>query len=141
MIFNAKIVFLAVNASLRWRNNVSSVHLVQVFLLPIGQQGLQHFFLLPNGWRIVQILRQRRRKTTNTVPTTLSAIQAQANPLLPMNNCTPLVISWNDKNKQLALLNQLNKIKIKSLTKDKNVNDPKHMYEISGIGFNDFTTS
>ncbi len=33
---------------------------------------------LPTGWRIVQILRQRRGKTTNTAPTTLSfsAIQA-----------------------------------------------------------------
>jgi hypothetical protein len=41
----------------------------------IGEQSLIHFFLLPIGWRIVQILRQRRRKTTNTAPTTLSAIQ------------------------------------------------------------------
>jgi hypothetical protein len=42
--------------------------------------GLVDFFryrpLLPIGWRIVQILRQRRRKTTNSAPTTLSAIQA-----------------------------------------------------------------
>jgi hypothetical protein len=30
----------------------------------------------------------------------------QANPLLSMNNYTPLVISWNDKNKQLTLLSQ-----------------------------------
>jgi hypothetical protein len=59
------------------------------------------------GWLIVQILRQRRRKTTNTAQTTLSAIQAwQANPLLSMNNHTPLVINRNKKNKQLTLLSQ-----------------------------------
>jgi hypothetical protein len=61
-------VFLAVNASLRWLNNVSGVYFVQVSLLLIGQQGLRHFFryrpLLLIGWRIVQIL--RRRETTNT---------------------------------------------------------------------------
>ncbi len=72
---NAKSVFLEVNVSLRWLTNVSSLYLVQVFLLLIGQQGLGDFFryrsLLPIGWRIVQILRQRR-----TAPTTLSAIQA-----------------------------------------------------------------
>ncbi len=66
--FNAKSVFLAVNASLHLLN-VSGVYLIQVPLLLIGQQGLGHFIrfrpLLPIGWRIVQILRQRRRKTTN----------------------------------------------------------------------------
>jgi hypothetical protein len=55
-------------------------YLTQVSLLLIGQQGLVDFFryrpLHPFGWQIVQILRQRRRKTTNTAPTTLSAIQA-----------------------------------------------------------------
>jgi hypothetical protein len=72
--------------------------------------------LLPIGWSIVQILRQRRRKTTKTAPTTLSAIQQQANPLLSVNNYTPLVISRNDKNKQLTLcqrklaLTELNKL-------------------------------
>jgi hypothetical protein len=56
------------------------VYLVQVSLLLIGQQGLGHFLrhrpLLPIGWRIVQILRLRQRKTTNAAPTTLNAIQA-----------------------------------------------------------------
>jgi hypothetical protein len=53
-------------------------HHAQVSLLLIGQQGLGDFFrsrpLLLIGWRIVQILRQIRRKTTNTAPTTLSVI-------------------------------------------------------------------
>jgi hypothetical protein len=37
-------VFLAVNAILRWLNNVTGVYLVQISLLVIGQQGLGHFF-------------------------------------------------------------------------------------------------
>jgi hypothetical protein len=58
---NAKSVFLVVNASLRWLNNVSGAYFVQVSLLLIGQQVLGHFFryqpLLSIGWVIVQILR------------------------------------------------------------------------------------
>jgi hypothetical protein len=46
------------------------VYLVQVSQPLIGQQGLGDFFrfrpLFPIGWRIVQILRQCLRKTTNT---------------------------------------------------------------------------
>ncbi len=81
MIFYCKSVILAVNASLRWLNNVGGMFLVQVSLLLIGQQGLGHFFrwyqpLLPIDWRIVQILRQQRRKTNNKAPTALSALQA-----------------------------------------------------------------
>ncbi len=53
MIYNAKRGFLAVNASLHWRNNVSDLYLVQVSLFFIGQKGLGHFFryqpLLPIG--------------------------------------------------------------------------------------------
>jgi hypothetical protein len=106
-----KVYFLAVNRSLRWLNNVSGVYLVQVSLLLIGQQGLGHFFryrsLLFIGWRIVQLLRQRRSKTTNTTSTTLSAIQLQqANLFLSMHKymyCTSLVISGNDKNKQVTV--------------------------------------
>jgi hypothetical protein len=48
-------VFLAVNASLHWLNNVCGVYLTQVSLLLIGQQGLVDFFrhrpLLPIGQR------------------------------------------------------------------------------------------
>jgi hypothetical protein len=71
MICNAKSVFLAVNASLVWLINVIGVYLAQVSVPLIGQQGLGDFFryrpLFPIGWRIVQILRQCLRKTTNTV--------------------------------------------------------------------------
>jgi hypothetical protein len=77
---NAKSVFLAVNANLRWLNNVAGVYLVQVFLGSYWSAGIGTFLqvsaLLPIGRRIVQILCQRRRKATNTAPTTLSAKQA-----------------------------------------------------------------
>jgi hypothetical protein len=60
----SKILFLTVNASLRWLDNVSGVCLVHVSLLLIGQQGLGHFFryrlLLLIGWRIMQIMRTPR---------------------------------------------------------------------------------
>jgi hypothetical protein len=77
-MYNAKSLFLAVNASLRWLNNVSGVYLTQLSLLPsLRQQHLVDLYryrpLLPIGWRIVQIFRQRQ--VTNTAPTTLSAIQ------------------------------------------------------------------
>ncbi len=84
-------LFLAVNALLRWLNNVSCVYSVQVSLILFGQQGLGHFFRyrhwLPIGWRTMQIVRRRRRKMTkyratpanhpfSFAPTTLSAIKA-----------------------------------------------------------------
>jgi hypothetical protein len=47
--------------------------------------------LLPIGWRIVQILRQRRRKSTNSAPTILNAIQTSSKSTLSMTNYTPLV--------------------------------------------------
>jgi hypothetical protein len=55
------------------------MHFVQVFLLSIGQQSLGHLFryqpFLLVGWRIVKIVRNCQRKTTNTAPTTVSAMQ------------------------------------------------------------------
>jgi hypothetical protein len=47
-------------------------------------------------WRIVQILRERRRKITNTVLITLSAIQAASQSTFINAN----------KNKQLTLISQ-----------------------------------
>jgi hypothetical protein len=44
---------------------------------------------------------------TNTAPTALLVqYKQQTNPLLSMHNYTPLVISGNDKNKQLTLASQ-----------------------------------
>jgi hypothetical protein len=62
---------------------------------------------VPIGWRIVKILCQRRRKTTNTMQTTLSAIQAASQTFINEQLYTPLVISRNGKNKQLILLSIL----------------------------------
>jgi hypothetical protein len=65
------------------------MYLVQVSLLLIGQQGLVDFFrywpVLPIGWRIEQIIRQRLRKTTSTAPTTLTAIQAASQSTIEYN--------------------------------------------------------
>jgi hypothetical protein len=44
------------------------------------------------------------RKTTNTAQTTLSAIQAASQSTFITSLLTPLVISGNDKNRQLTLL-------------------------------------
>jgi hypothetical protein len=71
---DAESLFLAIIASLHWLNNVSGIYLIQVSLLLIGQNGSS----LPIGWRIVQILRQQLRKTSNTAPTTLGAIKASS---------------------------------------------------------------
>jgi hypothetical protein len=80
-------------------------------VLLIGQQGLVGFFrylpLIPIGWSIVQILRQRCRKTTNAAPTNLSAIQASSQSTSTnkqLVNYTLAVISRNDKNKQLKII-------------------------------------
>ncbi len=90
--------------SLRWLNNAVGMHLIQVSFLLIGQQCLGHFFrsrpLLPIGWRIVQILRQRRRKTTNIAPTTLSRpykiffCQKIIESSTEINKCKRVWITW-----------------------------------------------
>jgi hypothetical protein len=60
MIYNAKNVFLSVNASFRWLNNVGGRVLSPGFLTFYWSADLEHFFtyrpLLPIGWRIAQIL-------------------------------------------------------------------------------------
>jgi hypothetical protein len=88
------------------------MYLVKVSLLLIGQQGLVDFFryrpLLPIGLRIVQILLQRRRITTNTAPTTLSAIQAASQSTFVDTQITPLVIGSNEKIKQLTIIQPCN---------------------------------
>jgi hypothetical protein len=89
--------------------DVTGVYVVQISLLLIGQQGLRHIFryrpLLPIGWNIVQILRQRRRKTTNTALATFSAIQASCQSTF-IDAQLYFMIKSNAKNKQLTLLSQ-----------------------------------
>jgi hypothetical protein len=85
------------------------VFLVQVSLLLIGQQGLIDFFryrpLLPIG---CANFTPTPEENYYTVQRQLLIVQYkhQANKLLSMNNFTPLVISRNDKIKQLTLLSQ-----------------------------------
>jgi hypothetical protein len=82
-------VFLVVNASYRWLNNVVDVYLVQVSLLLICQKGLGDFFryrpLLPIGWRCKFYADAGGKQT----------MQRQ----LLLNSYASLVISRNDKNK------------------------------------------
>ncbi len=82
------------------------------FLDSYWSAGFGTFFqvsALASHWlRTVQIVRQRRRKMTNTAPTSLVAIQQQANPLLSMLYYTLHVNSENDKNKQITFYNNVN---------------------------------
>jgi hypothetical protein len=89
--------------------DVTGVYLGQISLLSIGQQGVGHVFryrpLLPIAWMIVQIIRQRRRKTTNTATATFSAIPASSQSTF-VDAQLYSMINRNDKNKQLTLLSQ-----------------------------------
>ncbi len=94
--YNAKSVFLAVNESLRpgflasfWSSGCETF--LQVSALA-SWRGLCKFYVIAGGKRPIQ--RQPP----------LVRFKKQANPLLSMNNYTPLVSSWNDKNNQLTLL-------------------------------------
>jgi hypothetical protein len=93
--------------SLRWLYNVISVYLVQVSLLLIGQQGWDispgtgHCFSLAGG--LCKFYANAGGKRPIERQPLLVQYKQQANPLLSMNNYTPLVVSWNDKNKQLTL--------------------------------------
>ncbi len=108
MTLHRKSVFIAVNASFRWLNTVRGVYLVKVSFILIGWQGLERLFLVSAHASHCLEDCAIFRKTINTVPTSPNAIQAACNTPLSMNNYTPLVISGNDKNKQLTLIGQCN---------------------------------
>ncbi len=87
------------------------MYLVQVSLLLIGQQGLKHFVryrpLLPIDWRIVKFYANPGGNPPIQRQPLLVQYKQQANQFLSMHNYyTPLLISGNDKNNQLTLLNQ-----------------------------------
>ncbi len=94
-------VFLAVNASLRWVNNVNGVYIVQVSLLLIGQQCLEHFFryrpLLPIGGGLCKLYAKAGGKWQIQCQLLFVPYKQQANPLLLIHNDTPLVISGDKK--------------------------------------------
>jgi hypothetical protein len=113
-------------------------------MLLMGQQGLEHFFrylpLLLIGWNIVQILRQRRRKTPIHRQQLLVQYKQQTNPLLSVHlhrTLTPLVISRKDKNKQLTLLSQLNSHKPQEIhfLHYKIIGEPKKFKKIVSSSF------
>jgi hypothetical protein len=88
------------------------VYLVKVFLLLIGQQGFGHFFssgigpCFPLAGGLSKFYANARGKRPIQRQPLLEQYKQQANPLLSMNNYTPLVISRNAKNKVLTLLSQ-----------------------------------
>jgi hypothetical protein len=79
-------------------------------LLLIGQQGLGHFFRYrPLLWledcvNFTPTPEEKKRPIQRQ--SLLVQNKLQANQLLSINNYNPLVISRNDKNKQLTLLSQ-----------------------------------
>ncbi len=99
-----------VNATLRWLDTVSGVYLVQVSLLLICQQGLGHLFryrpCLPLARGLCKFYANTGARRPIQRQPLLVQYKKQANLHLSMNNYTPLVISGNDKNKQLTLLSQ-----------------------------------
>jgi hypothetical protein len=107
MILNAKSVFLTVNVSLCY---ASGMYLVRVSLLLIGPQGLGHFFrfwpYFPLAGGLYKLYANAGGKLQIKHQSLLVQYKQQANPLLSMHNYTTLVISGNDKNKQLTLLSQ-----------------------------------
>jgi len=100
MILYRKKCFLAVNASLRWLNNVSGVLLNPGFLASYWSAGFGRFLqvsALASHWQQdCANFTPTPEEKTNTIAF-LVQYKHQANPLLSMNNYTRLEISRNDK--------------------------------------------
>jgi hypothetical protein len=103
--YNAKSVFLAVNAILRWPNNISGAVYLQLSL------GFRAFLLASRVWDIFSgigpcfplggglckfFANVGEKRPIQRQPL-LVQYKQQANPLLSTHNYTPLVISGNDK--------------------------------------------
>jgi hypothetical protein len=90
------------------RVNVVGVYIVQASLLLIGQQSLGDFFryrpLLPIDRRFCKFYANAVGNEPVQRQLPLVQCKQQANPLLLTHNYTPLVISRNDKNKQLTII-------------------------------------
>ncbi len=110
MILYCKNCFRAVNVRLPWLTNVVGVYLVQVSLLIIGQQGLEISLGIGPWFPLAGGLCKFYANAGGTQPIQrqllLVQYKQQANPLQSTQNYTPLLISRNDKNKQLTLLRQ-----------------------------------
>jgi hypothetical protein len=80
IIYNAKSVFLAVVASLRWPNNVTCLHLVQVSLLAFHwSTGIGPYFPLAGG--LCKFYANAGGKRTIQGQPLLVQYKQQANPL------------------------------------------------------------
>ena len=88
------------------------MYLIQVSLLLIDQLGLVDFFssdvgpCFPLAGGLCKFYANAGGKRPIQRQPLLLQYKQQANPLLSMNNYTPLVISRNDNNKQLTLISQ-----------------------------------
>jgi hypothetical protein len=98
--YNAEYVFLTVNGSPSWLNNVS-VYLVQVSFRLLGQRGLGHFFryrpLLPIGWSpggLCKLYANAGGKRQIQRQQRLVQYKQQANPLLLMKNLYSTCDKW-----------------------------------------------
>jgi hypothetical protein len=95
-----------------WLNNVVSVYLVQVSLLLFSKQGLGHFFRYRPFFPLAGLedcanfTLYAGGKQPMQRQILLMQYKQQANPLLSIDNYTPLVIRRSDENKQLTLLSQ-----------------------------------
>jgi hypothetical protein len=81
-----------------WQNNVSGVYVVQVSLFLIGQQGWDISALASHWLEDCANCMPTPEKNDKYSATTVSAVRAASQSTF-IN--TPLVISGNDKNKQL----------------------------------------
>jgi hypothetical protein len=105
--FNAKSVFLVVNAILRWLYNVTGMYLARFpYFLLVSRvwdisSGIVPFFPLAGG--LCKFYANNGGKRPKQRQPLLVLYWQPINPLLSMNNYTPLVISGNDKNKQLTI--------------------------------------
>jgi hypothetical protein len=113
MILNAKSGFLAVSASLRWLIMLSASSGFPCFLLVSRvwdiSSGIGPCFPLAGG--LCNFYANARGIQPIQRQVLLVQYKQQANPMLSINYYTPLVISRNDKNKQLTLLSQIHLVR------------------------------
>ncbi len=102
-----KVYFSQVNANLHWLTNDVGVYLVRVSLLLLVRtiwdifSGIGPCFPLAGG--LCKFYANARGKQPIQSQLILVQYKQQANPLLSIHNNTPLLISRNDKNKQITL--------------------------------------
>ncbi len=104
MIYNEKSVFLAVNVTWRWLNNVCGVYRFPCFfsVSRVWEISSDIGSCFPLAGGLCKLYANAGGKWPLQHRPFLVQYKKQANPLLSMHNYTSLVISRNDKNKQLT---------------------------------------